>query len=80
MTINHFDPSELDRVDPALDKLAEDLEAYAAAASPALPLGLSARIIEAVEAEPIVTGWRAGSRRGCCRCMGSVGAWAPRPW
>ena len=47
MTINHFDPSELDRVDPELDRLAEGLEAYAADLSPTPPAGLTSRIVQA---------------------------------
>ena len=59
MTLNHFDPSELDRVDPELDELAEELQSYAADASPVPPLALSTRILDALDAEPVPAGWRA---------------------
>ena len=45
MTLNHFDPSELDRVDPDLERVAASLEAYASAS--ALPGKVHGAVVKA---------------------------------
>jgi hypothetical protein len=52
MTRHHYDPSELDRLDPALDGVAAELERYAAEASGEPPAGLTSSILRAIDEEP----------------------------
>lgn len=52
MTRHPYGPDELDRVDPELDHIAEELERYAAARSAEPSLGLASRIRAAVDDEP----------------------------
>jgi hypothetical protein len=55
-----YGPDELDRTDPELDGVAEELERYAAARSGEPPLDLAARIQAAVDDEPDPSaGWSA---------------------
>jgi hypothetical protein len=65
MTDNHYDPSEIDRVDPELDGIAAALERYADATRGEPPAGLTAGILRAIDDEPaprsglavLVAGW-----------------------
>jgi len=60
VTRNHFDPSELDRTHPELERVAERLEAHAADADQPIAPDLVARIQAAVDAEPdAAPGWLA---------------------
>ena len=66
-----YGPDELDRNDPALDGIAEQLQDYASGVRSAAPLDLAARIHAAVEAAPDPTvGWWA-------RIAGPMATWAP---
>jgi uncharacterized membrane protein YgcG len=56
MTMHHYDPSELDRADPELDRLAERLESYAASVEDAPPIGFSDRVMAALDDEPAPVG------------------------
>lgn len=78
-------PPEID--DPALAGVARELEAYAREATPAVPAGLSDRIVAALEREPIPsplgdvvralvpTGWRSlpATLRGVARLAAGAG-------
>ena len=52
MTRHPFDPNELGRSDAGLDRVAHDLERYAALADGEPPMDLAARIRAAVDAQP----------------------------
>jgi hypothetical protein len=52
MTRHPYGPDELDRVDPGLDRVAEELERYAAGRVGEPPLDLAARIQAAIDDEP----------------------------
>lgn len=67
--MNPYDPSELDRVDPELDRIARRLEDHAAAVRGEPPLDLVSRVGEAIDAEPApssrwawLTAWRRPAR------------------
>lgn len=67
--MNPYDPSELDRVDPELDRVARQLEAHAARTEGEPPLDMVSRVWAAVEAEPApssrwvwLTAWRRPAR------------------
>src|SRR5687768_1212526 len=51
--MNPYDPSELDRVDPELDRIARQLEEHAAGTPGEPSLDLASRVWAVVEAEPI---------------------------
>jgi hypothetical protein len=64
--MNPYDPSELDRVDPELDRIARQLEEHAAGTSGEPSLDLVSRVWAAVEAEPVPASrwaWLAAWRR-----------------
>lgn len=64
--MNPYDPSELDRVDPELDRIARQLEDHAARTPGEPPLDLVSRVWAAVEAEPVPSSrwaWLAAWRR-----------------
>jgi hypothetical protein len=64
-----YGPDELDRTDPALDGIAEQLQDYSADQSSGPPIDLAARIHAAVEAEPDPpVGW-------WVRFTGSMAGW-----
>jgi uncharacterized membrane protein YgcG len=64
-----YGPDELDRNDPTLDDVAEQLQAYAAAERSAPPVDLAARIHAAVDAAPDpAVGWWA-------RIAGPMATW-----
>ena len=64
-----YGPDELDRTDPELDGIAEQLQDYAAGQSATPPVDLAARIHAAVDAEPDpAVGWWA-------RLTGSIAGW-----
>ena len=53
-----YGPDELDRTDPELDGIAEQLQDYSATQSSSAPIDLAARIRAAVDAEPDpAVGW-----------------------
>jgi len=67
--MNPYDPHELDRLDPELDRVARQLEEHAAEARGEPPLDLAQRIWAAIEDEPAptsrwgwLTGWRGPAR------------------
>jgi hypothetical protein len=63
--MNPYDPSELGRHDPEVDRIARDLERQAAAMGGEPPLDLTGRILSAIEQEPIPTArwtWLSGLR------------------
>ena len=67
--MNPYDPHELDRLDPELDRVARQLEEHAAGARGEPPLDLESRIWAAIEDEPAPTsrwawlsGWRSPAR------------------
>lgn len=64
--MNPYDPSELDRIDPELDRIARRLEDHAARTPGEPPLDLVSRVWAAVEAEPVPSSrwaWLAAWRR-----------------
>lgn len=64
--MNPYDPSELDRVDPELDRIARRLEEHAAGTPGEPSLDLVSRVWAAVEAEPVPSSrwaWLAAWRR-----------------
>jgi hypothetical protein len=64
--MNPYDPSELDRVDPELDRIARRLEEHAAGTPGEPSLDLVSRVWAAVEAEPVPASrwaWLAAWRR-----------------
>ena len=64
-----YGPDELDRTDPELDGLAEQLQDYASGQRSSPPVDLAARIHAAVDAEPDpAVGWWA-------RFSGSMASW-----
>lgn len=68
MTRHPFDPSELDRVDPTLDRTAERLERYASETDTSVPAGMVGRIQAAIDDEP-------APRQGWWATLLSGGAW-----
>jgi hypothetical protein len=52
MTHRHYDPSELDLIDPELDAVARRLEGYASATPGDPPTDLADRIVAAMDDEP----------------------------
>jgi hypothetical protein len=70
MTSHHYDPSELDRLDPELDGVAAELERYAAGVSGEPPAGLTNSILRAIDEEPaprsglaaLLAGWGSSAR------------------
>ena len=64
-----YGPDELDRTDPELDGIAEQLQDYSAGQSSSPPIDLAARIHAAIDAEPDpAVGWWA-------RITGSMAGW-----
>ena len=64
-----YGPDELDRTDPELDGIAEQLQDYSAGQSTGPPIDLAARIHAAIDAEPDpAIGWWA-------RITGSMAGW-----
>ena len=64
-----YGPDELDRTDPELDGIAEQLQDYSARQSSGPPIDLAARIHAAIDAEPDpAVGWWA-------RFTGSMAGW-----
>ena len=64
--MNPYDPSELDRIDPELDRIARRLEDHVARTPGEPPLALVSRVWAAVEAEPLPSSrwaWLAAWRR-----------------
>ena len=64
--MNPYDPHELDRLDPELDRVARELEEHAAAVGGEPPLDLASRVWAAIENEPLPASrwaWLAGLRR-----------------
>ena len=63
--MNPYDPSELGRHDPEVDRIARELEQQAAAMGGEPPLDLTGRIMSAIEQEPIPASrwaWLSGLR------------------
>jgi hypothetical protein len=52
MSHHPFDPDELGRGDPELERVARELEAYATSREGQAPVGLESRILAAIDAEP----------------------------
>jgi hypothetical protein len=64
--MNPYDPHELDRLDPELDRVARELEEHAAGVRGEPPLDLASRVWAAIENEPPPASrwaWLAGLRR-----------------
>jgi uncharacterized membrane protein YgcG len=64
--MNPYDPHELDRLDPELDRVALELEEHAAGVRGEPPLDLASRVWAAIENEPLPASrwaWLAGLRR-----------------
>ena len=64
--MNPYDPHELDRLDPELDRVARELEEHAAAVRGEPPHDLASRVRAAIEDEPLPASqwaWLAGLRR-----------------
>ncbi|MDQ2689126.1 MAG: hypothetical protein M3Y29_02480, partial [Chloroflexota bacterium] len=65
MSRSPYGPDELDRTDPALDRVAQRLEDYAAARRADPPLDLATRIRAAIDDEPLPRpGWWASMIAG----------------
>ena len=63
--MNPYDPAELGRHDPELDRIAEELERHVAAMGGEPPLDLTGRILSAIDDEPMPTSrwsWLIGLR------------------
>ena len=64
--MNPYDPAELGRHDPELDRIAQDLEQQVAAMGGEPPLDLTGRILSAIDDEPMPSSrwsWLSGFRR-----------------